>query len=307
MIAPLAAATSSTALLAEPSTQNYIELLHSVPALAALPLGALVQSSKPVPLTELETEYVVNCVKHTFPAHFVFQFNVTNTLADQILSHVIVEMSIENADAPAAHSIHFVTVVPSGQIPCKASDACYVVFRRDAATGEEDPDADIAHLLLPCETFSCSMKFQVFEYDLDTKSVSEDFFEDEYELEGLELTAADFLRPLSLPDWNSAWEGVDEDHQAIETFNLSAAKSVVDAVNILTAAIGMQTCDNSGAAHVQPTALKHILFLSGAYLDGSPVIARIRMRKSAATGVDLELAVRSASFALSDAICRSIS
>ena len=46
--------------------------------LAAIPqfskLGPLFRSSpKPVELTESETEYVVNCVKHVFNDHIVFQ------------------------------------------------------------------------------------------------------------------------------------------------------------------------------------------------------------------------------------------
>lgn len=46
------------------------------------------QSSKPVQLTEEETEYAVNVVKHTYPAHFVFQFNATNTIQEQLLENV---------------------------------------------------------------------------------------------------------------------------------------------------------------------------------------------------------------------------
>lgn len=46
--------------------------------LAAIPefreLGPLFKSSsEPVALTELETEYVVRCTKHTFVNHMVFQ------------------------------------------------------------------------------------------------------------------------------------------------------------------------------------------------------------------------------------------
>jgi hypothetical protein len=45
-------------------------------------------SSKPVPLTEAETEYIVTVVKHVFPKHVVLQFNLNNTLADQLLEQV---------------------------------------------------------------------------------------------------------------------------------------------------------------------------------------------------------------------------
>ena len=39
-------------------------------------------------LTEAETEYAVNVVKHVYPGHIVFQFNCTNTIAEQLLENV---------------------------------------------------------------------------------------------------------------------------------------------------------------------------------------------------------------------------
>jgi len=48
------------------------EQLAAVPRLANL--GPLFKSSpSPVELTESETEYIVRCIKHTFPHHVVFQ------------------------------------------------------------------------------------------------------------------------------------------------------------------------------------------------------------------------------------------
>lgn len=46
------------------------------------------QSSAPVELTEAETEYAVNVVKHIFDEHVVFQYNCTNTIPEQLLENV---------------------------------------------------------------------------------------------------------------------------------------------------------------------------------------------------------------------------
>lgn len=46
------------------------------------------QSSAPVELTEAETEYAVNVVKHIFDKHVVFQYNCTNTIPEQLLENV---------------------------------------------------------------------------------------------------------------------------------------------------------------------------------------------------------------------------
>jgi hypothetical protein len=51
--------------------ESYAEKLRSVPELVAF--GPLFRSSEPVDLTESETEYVVRCIKHSFPQHLVLQ------------------------------------------------------------------------------------------------------------------------------------------------------------------------------------------------------------------------------------------
>lgn len=40
-------------------------------------------------LTEAETEYAVNVVKHIFDRHVVFQYNCTNTIPEQLLEDVM--------------------------------------------------------------------------------------------------------------------------------------------------------------------------------------------------------------------------
>ena len=72
----------------------YAEQLSSVPELAALKLGPLLTSSMPVELTESETEYVVQCVKHIYKRHVVLQFDLTNTCNDQILDNVTVTFTV---------------------------------------------------------------------------------------------------------------------------------------------------------------------------------------------------------------------
>jgi len=42
-----------------------------------------------VELTEAETEYAVNVIKHIFDRHVVFQYNCTNTIPEQLLEDVM--------------------------------------------------------------------------------------------------------------------------------------------------------------------------------------------------------------------------
>ena len=53
-------------------------------------------SSFPIGLTETEAEYYVQCIKHIFKLHVVLQFDCTNTLNDQLLERVLIDIELEN-------------------------------------------------------------------------------------------------------------------------------------------------------------------------------------------------------------------
>ena len=95
----------------------------------------------PVALTESEVEYVVNCVRHIFPEHVVFQFNVTNTVPDQVLEDVHVGMQVSDPDA-----WEDVAVVPAASCKCNVPAVSYVCLRRT------DPGNFAA------STFNCSVR-----------------------------------------------------------------------------------------------------------------------------------------------------
>ena len=66
------AAVKKCSVIVSECVMRVTEQLAAVPRLANL--GPLFKSShSPVELTESETEYIVRCIKHTFPHHVVFQ------------------------------------------------------------------------------------------------------------------------------------------------------------------------------------------------------------------------------------------
>ena len=72
--------------------------ISSFASLAAVPelwqLGNQFSSSKPVRLTESKAEYTVTAIKHMFTGYVVLQFDCTNTLPDQILGNVQVDLKV---------------------------------------------------------------------------------------------------------------------------------------------------------------------------------------------------------------------
>lgn len=106
----------------------YAEQLAQIPAFQSF--GTLFKSSsKPAPLTESETEYVVHCVKHTFARHVIFQFNCTNTLNDQLLENVHMVMQPMD-DAPLAQVVE----IPAPKLEYNVPGYIYVAFE------QEDPE-----------------------------------------------------------------------------------------------------------------------------------------------------------------------
>jgi hypothetical protein len=68
------------------------EQLAAVPELSNL--GALFKSSQPVEITESETEYYVQCIKHTFGHYIVFQ--VRTPLLSPSLYHSVHSIKVDS-------------------------------------------------------------------------------------------------------------------------------------------------------------------------------------------------------------------
>ena len=90
--------------------------------------GTLFKSSTSIPLTESETEYVINCIKHTFSKHIVFQFDCTNTLNDQLLENVHMVMQ------PEIDGLIQVAEIPAEKLEYGNTGVIYVAFE------QEDPE-----------------------------------------------------------------------------------------------------------------------------------------------------------------------
>lgn len=142
--------------------------------------GKLFKSSAVVELTEAETEYAVNVVKHIYPGHIVFQSNCTNTIAEQLLENVNVIMeSIEGEDFKQ------IATKPLASMPCGAPGQAFVAFEK------LDGECSIGK-------FSNTLRFFVKEVDPSTGEADEDGYEDGYQLEEVEVTAADYIPNIEL-------------------------------------------------------------------------------------------------------------
>jgi coatomer subunit gamma len=161
-------------------------------------------------------------------------------------------------------------------------------------------------------SFQCVLKFVSKELDPSTGKPEEEGYEDEYQLEEVELGAGDYIVPTYVT-FSSEWDRMRGGASATETFSLSAMESLKGGFMspapqpwLLTSEMSFSTaaCDSiieilnmqplGGTEDPGPTTV-HTLQLAGLVVGAGgtgKALVRCRMAYSKAQGVTLELGVR---------------
>jgi len=279
-LASAAAGPAAASAAGAPSAANEKPahvVLHGIPEMAGL--GKCFKSSPHIAVTEQETEYVVVCTKHIFAGHIVFQFNATNTIEHTCLEAAQMEMATGDEGFEQASSVPCATplMVEPGNM--------FVVFEIDDSQ--------------PCGTFECNMKFIVKDVDEASGEPDEDGYEDEYQVEEVEVTAADYVRPQITADFRNAWTTMVEPFEVREQFNLDAA-NLQECVTGIVEKLGLAPCE--GTHRVAEGNDQHDLLMSGLGVSGSPVLVRAALRFQAGKGCQMRMMVRSPDGELAAAI-----
>ncbi|EPS42657.1 hypothetical protein H072_3377 [Dactylellina haptotyla CBS 200.50] len=277
---PSAAPISEAAVSAAAASQQYAATLSAVPEIKAL--GQLLKSSRVVELTEAEMEYVVTSVKHVFKEYIVLQFDVKNTLPESVLENVTVQCSPSEDDEENTLVEEF--YVPAPKITVDNPGTIYVAFKRPQS--EEGPGYTIT-------TFNNVLKFTTKEVDPSTGEVEDGGYEDEYEVEDLELTGGDYVVPAFCGNFGAVWEQVGTAGEEVtETYGLpqETVKTLEDACNLLVSALSLQPMEGTD---VPMSTSSHALKLFGKTISGGKVIAMVKMVYSSKSGVTVKITVRS--------------
>ncbi|RKP36380.1 coatomer gamma subunit [Dimargaris cristalligena] len=260
------ASTEDSASAAFKRQELYAQELKAIPEFSGFgPL--LVSSSKPCELTEAETEYVVQGVKHLFRGHVVFQFDCTNTIPDQLLENAFVIMAGMEDD------LEEVATVPAPALACNQTSATYVAFAKLGL----DEGADESAALQPIVgSYNTTLKFMVKDCDPNTgEPDSDEGFEDEYVLEDVELTLADWMQPRYLGEPLKVWAELEGAAERVETFALSAFVNLQDALDSVAELMGMYPCDNTH--RVPAKKVSHTAIFTALYAGQIKTILRVRL------------------------------
>ncbi|MCJ1378714.1 coatomer subunit gamma [Xylographa soralifera] len=264
--------TAESAVLASAQTQKYNQQMSAIPELKAY--GILLKSSPVVELTESETEYAVSVVKHIFKDHVVLQYEVKNTIPDTVLEDVSVVATPSEED----ESLEEEFIIPVSRLNTDEPGTIYVSFKK------------IGESPFSVTSFTNVLKFTSKEIDPTTGEPDQSGYDDEYEVEGLELTGSDYVSPAFAGSFDHVWEqtGANGD-EASETLQLANTKSLADATEQLTKALSLQPLDGTDVVLSTST---HTLKLYGKTISGGKVAATVKMAFSAKSGVTLKISAR---------------
>ncbi|KAK3240866.1 hypothetical protein CYMTET_49332 [Cymbomonas tetramitiformis] len=268
-----------------PQADAYAEVLNEIPELADL--GRLFKSSAPVELTEAETEYMVKCVKHVFPEHVVFQFSCSNTIEEQVLEDVSVVM-----EPTEGEELQEEFTLPLVSMPLNECGETYVCMKR--AEGS-----------FAVGKYACTLKFTVKEVDPSTGEAEEDGYEDEYQLEDIEVSVLDYLQKTAVSNFRKSWEDIDEEMEQTSVYGLGARESLQEAVEAVMEILGMQPCE--GTEVVPPNARSHTSLLSGNFVGNCQVLVRLYFGVDQSNAVAVKVAVRCEDAAVSELVHQIIS
>lgn len=277
--------TSATSAAVEP-VEDPAAVLYRMPELASL--GRVFRTTPKAMLTEHEVEYVVDYVKHIFDNHVVLQFNVNNTIDDQLLTNVRVNLVSGDDEQYTVQA-----VIPAAQVKFGAPAPTFVVLER--------------HTQPASCSFACELAFRVVQVDPHTGEPEGDpeGYEEDYRLEELEISPADFMAKVPQSDFRRAWDQIGNENEKLEKFALQFRK-LEDAVHAVIDFLGMQPCDGTGTvAHIAGKN-SHTLHLSGVFLGNVPVLVRAQLQLDESEGVVLKLVVRSDDIDVSELVTECI-
>lgn len=158
----------------------------------------------------------------------------------------------------------------------------------------------------PTGSFACTLKFVTKELDPSTGEPEQDGYEDEYQIDEIELGAPDYIIP-NYVTFGAEWDRLRTSPSITETFALSSMDSikghfVMSVSRSATDSSFVAACDSiMEVLHMEPlggtetptSTSVHTLQLSGLVPGGGgKVIVRCRMTYSQGAGVTLELGVR---------------
>uniref|UniRef100_A0A914YH92 Coatomer subunit gamma n=2 Tax=Panagrolaimus TaxID=55784 RepID=A0A914YH92_9BILA len=182
-------------------------------------------------------------------------------------------------------------MIPLPQLPYSQLGTTYAILKDESLTA----------------TFGATLKFKVVDVDPTTgEPESDEFYDDSYVLEEVEIQLGDHIQGLIKANFSSAWETAGEENEVEETYSLSTYDGLQDAVQGLLKFLSMSPCEHS--EKVAEGKSSHTLLLSGKFRSGQDVVAKVRLALDPSdNSVTMNIIVRGEDKDISEVIANAIS
>ncbi|WBY57134.1 coatomer subunit gamma [Plasmodium yoelii yoelii] len=298
--------------------QAYIENVS--PFIEKYNMGSLKSITKNTPLTETEAEYTVFVKKYIYINYMVLVFTINNTLNDQILSKVNLQMNSHEKkwtilEKTTIQNLHYnhpqnLYILLKKNIPFNilldstdSNSETKIGYSTQVGTGDNDNgnndngnngNGDNGDGFDVSETFQCSLHFYVKEDEMD------DGYPDTYSINNLNIQITDFIIPCNLRNskFKLLWDSMNQyNSEYTSKFSLNF-ENIQLAVTGLLNILNMSPCDNTNI--VDPNSNTHNILLYAKFLNESNILCMASLIFSQQYGCLLKIISRSTNKYLSE-------
>lgn len=239
-------------------------------------------------LTEGDAEYVIVAVKHFFEKVIILQYQIQNTIEDQILSKVQIKLN----NLESEHGLKVKGTVPlneEDQIKYNEKRFAYIILSNEACQTSY-PHVKIAQKLV----------MQVTEIDVETQDELGEYEEEFTQIQDLAITTKEYLKAADLPTgrFQDEWDLLGAEGQRagtlaerVETFQLPFKSMNLAVAGVINFFGSMSVCE--GTSKVNVTEKVHLLLLSGEFNGQFKVLVRGQIGFNQEHGCVMKLTVRS--------------
>lgn len=178
-------------------------------------------------------------------------------------------------------------VIPLATTELNKPAPCYTILARPAGS-------------IASGKFAALLKFTLKEIDPSTGAAEEDGYEDEYELEDVVVTPADYVKPTKIANFRAAWEQLDADTETTDDYGLGQRSSLEEAIEAVIETLGMSVCDGTDA--VPPNARSHQVALSGTFLGEELCLVRLSFGIDSKKNVAMKVIARGETADVAEAV-----
>lgn len=280
-------------VLSMKSMENFIESSSEEIAyfVEKYEMGNLKIINKSIPLTEREAEYTVSVKKYIYENYIILEFNVQNTLCEQILSNVFLQIDSFKKNWIIAEQ----TTISN--LFYNTPKNIYVVLKKSVSFNSTDSDID---------AFNISQHFQVSLHFLAKENEMDEGVQDSYTVNSFSILISDFIvpKPLRNGEFKHLWDNMENTQsEVLSKLSLNFESIQLAVIGLLTT-LNMVASDNTD--EVEKNATTHNMTLSAKFLNESTVLCKASLVLSQQYGCLLKIVCRSKNKALSDYILKSL-